>query len=88
MQCLAVLPLLLATSVAGAGLPERLSRTGLDAAAVRAFEPRLREPQLVVVGKDRQLWVRFLLSGSYDRKRCDFEIFFHSVFRNVRVVCA
>jgi len=55
---------------------------------VRAFEPRLKDPQLVLVGKDQRLWVRFLLSGTYDKTRYDFEIFFHSVFRHVRVVCA
>ncbi len=39
MQRLAVL-LLLAASAVHAGLPERLSQTGLDGAGVRAFEPR------------------------------------------------
>ncbi|MDR7333536.1 hypothetical protein [Roseateles asaccharophilus] len=40
MQRLAVLLLLLAASAVRAGLPDRLSQTGLDGAAVSAFEPR------------------------------------------------
>lgn len=40
MQRLAVLLLLLTASAVRAGLPDRLSQTGLDGAAVRAFELR------------------------------------------------
>lgn len=53
---------------------------------VRRYEPRLREPKLKLVGKDRGLWVRFSLSGRYDEQTRSFAVLFHSVFRNVRVL--
>jgi predicted component of type VI protein secretion system len=52
---------------------------------VRRYEPRLREPKLTLVGKDRGLWVRFSLSGRYGEETRRFAVLFHSVFRNVRV---
>jgi len=57
-------------------------------AKVRVFEPRLKEPTLKFVGKDRLLWVRFVLTGLCNQEPCSFQVFFHSVFRQVRVVSA
>lgn len=52
---------------------------------VRRHEPRLREPKLSLIGRDRALWVRFSLSGRLDGQACSFAVLLHSVFRNVRV---
>lgn len=53
---------------------------------VRVFEPRIKEPSLGLVGRYRALWALFRLTGRYNGEPCSFEIFFHCVFRNVRVV--
>jgi predicted component of type VI protein secretion system len=53
---------------------------------VRVFEPRVKDPALFLVGRYRALWVLFRLTGRCDDTSCSFEIFFHSIFRNVRVV--
>lgn len=53
---------------------------------VKAFEPRVKEPALFLVGRHRVLWVLFRLTGRCNDQPCSFEVFFHSVFRNVRVV--
>jgi predicted component of type VI protein secretion system len=52
---------------------------------VRRYEPRLTEPQLTLMGRDRALWVRFQLSGRCRGQPCSFAILFHSVLRGVRV---
>ncbi len=53
---------------------------------VRSFEPRLKEPAICLVGRYRTLWALFRLTGRYKDESCSFEIFFHSIFRNVRVI--
>ena len=53
---------------------------------VKAFEPRVKEPTICLVGRYRALWVLFRLSGRCKDQPCSFELFFHSVFRNVRVM--
>lgn len=53
---------------------------------VKAFELRLKEPSLSLVGRYRGLWVLFRLVGRCNEQPCSFEIFFHSIFRNVRVM--
>ena len=53
---------------------------------VQTFEPRVKEPKISFVGRYRTLWVLFRLSGRCKDQPCSFEIFFHSVFRNVRVM--
>jgi len=55
-------------------------------AKVSAYEPRLRDPSIALVGRDPMLWVRFLLTGVCDGLPCSFTISFHSVFRHVKVV--
>ena len=55
-------------------------------AKVRAFEPRLSNLSLSLLGRDRALWVRFALAGVCNGLPCSFVILFHSVFRHVRVV--
>ncbi len=53
---------------------------------VRAFEPRLKDPALGLVGRYRTLWALFRLSGRCNDQPQSFEIFFHSIFRNVKVI--
>ena len=53
---------------------------------VKTFEPRVKEPAICLVGRYRALWALFRLTGRCNDQPCSFEIFFHSVFRNVRVV--
>lgn len=53
---------------------------------VKSFEPRLKEPALGLVGRYRMLWVLFRLTARCNHQPCSFEIFFHSIFRNVRVI--
>jgi len=53
---------------------------------VKAFELRVKEPSLALVGRYRGLWVLFRLTGRCDGQPCSFEVFLHSVFRNVRVM--
>lgn len=53
---------------------------------VRAFEPRLADPAIELLGRDRMLWVQFRLTGICCDAPCTFLVFFHSVFRNVRVI--
>ncbi len=52
---------------------------------VRACEPRLRDPALKVLGKDREFWVRFELTGTVDGAPQRFSVRFHSMFRTVEV---
>lgn len=65
-------------------LIEALSAEMLE--KVQTFEPRVKEPAIHFVGRYRALWVLFRLSGRLKEQPCSFEIFFHSVFRNVRVM--
>src|SRR5262245_11405084 len=53
---------------------------------VRRHEPRLREPRLTLLGRDKALWVRFSLSGRLEGQTRSFSVFFHSIFREVRVL--
>ncbi len=53
---------------------------------VRSFEPRLKDPALGLIGRYRTLWALFRLTGRCNDQPQSFEIFFHSIFRNVRVV--
>lgn len=53
---------------------------------VRYFEPRVKDPAIALIGRYRSLWVLFRLTGHCQEQECSFEIFFHSIFRNVRVV--
>lgn len=53
---------------------------------VKTFEPRVKEPTICFVGRYRALWVLFRLNGRCKDQPCSFELFFHSVFRNVRVL--
>jgi predicted component of type VI protein secretion system len=55
---------------------------------IKRFEPRLAEPSLTLVGRDRNLWVRFQLTGRCRGEPCAFAVLFHSVFRHVRVLPA
>jgi type VI secretion system protein len=51
----------------------------------RRFEPRISNPELELQGRERDLWVRFLLTGSVADLPSRFVVMFHSVYRNVRV---
>lgn len=53
---------------------------------VKAFELRVKDPTISLVGRYRGLWVLFRLTGRCNEQPCSFEIFFHSIFRNVRVM--
>ena len=53
---------------------------------IRRFEPRLREPSIVLAGVDQELWARFSLKGVCDGRPCAFTIHFHTMFRHVRVL--
>jgi hypothetical protein len=53
---------------------------------VKRFELRVKEPAISLVGRYRGLWLLFRLTGRSNEKPCSFEIFFHSIFRNVRVM--
>lgn len=55
---------------------------------VKRYEPRLTEPQLTLMGRDRAMWVRFRLSGRCHGEPCSFAILFHSILRSVRVLPA
>ena len=57
-------------------------------AKIKAFEPRLSELSLSLVGRDRALWVRFVLAARCEGLPCSFTILFHSIFRHVRVLPA
>lgn len=65
-------------------LIETLNREMLQ--KVKSFEPRLKEPAIGLVGRYRTLWALFRLTGRCNGQPCSFEIFFHSIFRNVRVI--
>jgi predicted component of type VI protein secretion system len=52
---------------------------------VRSFEPRLLEPKLVLLGRDRGLWVRFSLTGLVGSVPANYHVLFHSILRNVHV---
>jgi type VI secretion system protein len=52
---------------------------------VRQHEPRLREPKIVLRGRDQGLWVCFSITGRVDQQTVSFAVRLHSVFRNVRV---
>ncbi|MDC3979011.1 GPW/gp25 family protein [Polyangium jinanense] len=52
---------------------------------VRSYEPRLLEPKLTLIGRDRGLWVRFTLTGLVGEQPVTYHVFFHSVLRNVSV---
>ncbi|HEY0956359.1 MAG TPA: hypothetical protein VGE36_16490 [Roseateles sp.] len=68
MQRLAVLLLLLAASAVRAGLPERLSQTGLDGAGVRAFEPRFA---LWSDGAAKRRWIALPAGAQVDAAQPD-----------------
>jgi predicted component of type VI protein secretion system len=53
---------------------------------VKLFELRVKEPSIVLIGRYRGLWVLFRLTGRCNEQPCSFELFFHSIFRNVRVM--
>jgi predicted component of type VI protein secretion system len=55
---------------------------------VNRFEPRLKDPALALLGRDRALWVRFMLTGRCEGQPCAFSVLFHAVFRHVRVLPA
>jgi len=52
---------------------------------IRRFEPRLCDPVVRVLGRDKELWVRFSVTGTVGGKQQAYRVLFHSVFRNVRV---
>ncbi len=70
---------------ATAALLKTLAGEMLD--AVRVFEPRIVDPSLSVLGRDGALWLRMTLSGLVGGKVCHFQLRFHSVTRQVRVLC-
>jgi predicted component of type VI protein secretion system len=53
---------------------------------VKSFEPRVKDPVISLEGRYRALWALFRLTGRCNDQEYSFEIFFHSVFRNVRVI--
>lgn|SRR6185503_17915286 len=53
---------------------------------VQSFELRVKDPSLALIGRYRGLWVLFRLTGRCNGEPCSFEVFFHSIFRNVRVM--
>lgn len=55
---------------------------------VRAFEPRLLEPAMTLLGRDPGLWLRFSLTGKVGRQPVSFIVLVHGVFRHVRVESA
>lgn len=52
---------------------------------VRRHEPRLREPRITLVGRDRGLWVRFALKGRIDEQTVTYTLLLHSVLRGVEI---
>lgn len=55
-------------------------------AAVSKFEPEIDNPEIVLDGRDRQLWVRYVLTGLVDNEMCRFHIEIDSKYRNVVVL--
>ncbi|KFA87775.1 GPW/gp25 family protein [Archangium violaceum] len=49
------------------------------------FEPRLREPELKLRGRDSGLWLHFVLTGELNGEPCSLRILFHTVSGRVRV---
>lgn len=57
-------------------------------AAVQEYEPELLQPEVVMKGRDRDLWVRFLLIGIVDGEAHQFHIDIDSKYRNIVVSLA
>ncbi|MFE8598422.1 GPW/gp25 family protein [Archangium violaceum] len=53
--------------------------------AVVRFEPRLREPELKLRGRDSGLWLHFVLTGELNGEPCSLRLLFHTVSGRVRV---
>jgi type VI secretion system protein len=53
--------------------------------AVVRFEPRLREPELELRGRDSGLWLHFVLSGELNGAPRTLRLLFHTVSGRVRV---
>lgn len=54
-------------------------------ATVKEYEPRIAEPAVTLDGRDRKLWVRFLLSGAVDGQPQLFYVDIDSRYRNIDV---
>ncbi|WP_434391466.1 GPW/gp25 family protein [Melittangium boletus] len=52
---------------------------------VRHQEPRLREPELELRGRDSGLWLHFVLTGMLHGAPCTLRLLFHTVSGQVRV---
>lgn len=53
--------------------------------SMRQFEPRLRETELELRGRDSGLWLHFVLTGMLDGEPCTLRLLFHTVSGQVRV---
>ena len=53
--------------------------------AIRRFEPRLRDPAVRVVKRERHPWWRLEVTGTVDGERCAYGLLFHSIFRDVKL---
>jgi predicted component of type VI protein secretion system len=54
-------------------------------AQVARYEPRLADPEVTVLGRDRDLRAVFVLTGVLSGRRMRFRLALHTVFRNVEV---
>lgn len=53
--------------------------------SVRHFEPRLRDVELELRGRDSGLWLHFVLSSMLNGAPCTLRLLFHTVSGQVRV---
>ncbi|WP_224360583.1 GPW/gp25 family protein [Hyalangium versicolor] len=59
--------------------------TGEMLHSVEAHEPRLRDVELELRGRDSGLWLHFVLTGTLGGEPCTLRVLFHTVSGQVRV---
>jgi type VI secretion system protein len=59
--------------------------TGEMLHSVQTHEPRLRDVELELRGRDSGLWLHFVLTGTMNGEPCTLRILFHTVSGQVRV---
>lgn len=53
--------------------------------SVETYEPRLRDADLELRGRDSGLWLHFVLTGTLGGEPCTLRLLFHTVSAQVRV---
>ncbi|MFL5349771.1 MAG: GPW/gp25 family protein [Hyalangium sp.] len=59
--------------------------TGEMLSSVERHEPRLKDAELELRGRDSGLWLHFVLTGTLSGEPCTLRILFHTVSGQVRV---